>query len=64
MEQYPKRVLQQNQSFTMLPPYIHTGAEFALIPSRDEPFWLGSCGIREEGSLGLVILPFHSILSF
>lgn len=26
--------------FTQLEPYIFSGAEFALIPSRDEPFGL------------------------
>jgi hypothetical protein len=26
--------------FTPLPPFIFSGAEFALIPSRDEPFGL------------------------
>lgn len=39
MEQYPKRVYSKPE-FTSLPPFVFTGAEFALIPSRDEPFGL------------------------
>ena len=37
MELYPGRVFSKPE-FTALPPYIFSGAEFALIPSRDEPF--------------------------
>src|SRR5271167_4440766 len=37
MEKYPGRVYSKPE-FTALPPYIFSGAEFALIPSRDEPF--------------------------
>ncbi|CAJ2501836.1 Uu.00g046890.m01.CDS01 [Anthostomella pinea] len=36
MEKYPKRVYSKPE-FTALPPYLFSGAEFALIPSRDEP---------------------------
>ena len=39
MEKYPGRVYSKPE-FTALPPYIFSGAEFALIPSRDEPFGL------------------------
>lgn len=36
---YPDRVFSKPE-FTALPPYIFSGADFALIPSRDEPFGL------------------------
>src|SRR5699024_8868833 len=36
MQVYPGRVFSKPE-FTALPPYIFSGAEFALIPSRDEP---------------------------
>lgn len=39
MEKFPGRVYSKPE-FTALPPYIFSGAEFALIPSRDEPFGL------------------------
>lgn len=52
MEQYPKRVFSRPE-FTMLPPYIHTGAEFALIPSRDEPFGLVAVEFGRKGALGV-----------
>ncbi len=52
MEQYPKRVFSKPE-FTMLPPYIHTGAEFALIPSRDEPFGLVAVEFGRKGALGV-----------
>lgn len=39
MELYPGRVFSKPE-FTALPPFIFSGAEFALIPSRDEPFGL------------------------
>ena len=38
-KRYPGRVYSKPE-FTALPPYIFSGAEFALIPSRDEPFGL------------------------
>ena len=38
-KKYPGRVYSKPE-FTALPPYIFSGAEFALIPSRDEPFGL------------------------
>jgi alpha-1,3-glucan synthase len=52
MQQYPKRVFSRPE-FTMLPPYIHTGAEFALIPSRDEPFGLVAVEFGRKGALGV-----------
>lgn len=39
MELYPGRVYSKPE-FTALPAFIFSGAEFALIPSRDEPFGL------------------------
>jgi hypothetical protein len=39
MELYPERVYSRPE-FTALPPYLFSGADFALIPSRDEPFGL------------------------
>ncbi len=52
MEQYPKRVFSKPQ-FTQLPPYIFSGAEFALIPSRDEPFGLVAVEFGRKGALGV-----------
>jgi alpha-1,3-glucan synthase len=52
MELYPKRVFSRPE-FTQLPPYIHTGAEFALIPSRDEPFGLVAVEFGRKGALGV-----------
>ena len=65
-----------SQSFTALPPYLFSGADFALIPSRDEPFGLvglivavefgrkGALGVGSRlGGLGL--MPgWVSVLSF
>lgn len=39
MNMYPGRVYSKPE-FTALPPCIFSGAEFSLIPSRDEPFGL------------------------
>ncbi|KAF8758339.1 glycoside hydrolase family 13 [Rhizoctonia solani] len=39
MEMYPDRVYSKPE-FTALPPFLFSGADFALIPSRDEPFGL------------------------
>ncbi|KAH7010584.1 putative cell wall alpha-1, 3-glucan synthase [Microdochium trichocladiopsis] len=52
MERYPKRVYSKPE-FTSLPPYIFTGAEFALIPSRDEPFGLVAVEFGRKGALGV-----------
>ncbi|KAK0625431.1 alpha-1,3 glucan synthase [Bombardia bombarda] len=52
MEQYPTRVFSKPE-FTILPPYIFSGAEFALIPSRDEPFGLVAVEFGRKGALGV-----------
>ena len=52
MEQYPNRVYSKPE-FTQLPPYIFSGAEFALIPSRDEPFGLVAVEFGRKGALGV-----------
>ncbi|KAK3376860.1 alpha-1,3-glucan synthase [Lasiosphaeria ovina] len=52
MEIYPTRVFSKPE-FTSLPPYIFSGAEFALIPSRDEPFGLVAVEFGRKGALGV-----------
>ena len=52
MELYPGRVFSRPE-FTSLPPYIFSGAEFALIPSRDEPFGLVAVEFGRKGALGV-----------
>lgn len=52
MEIYPGRVYSKPE-FTALPPYIFSGAEFALIPSRDEPFGLVAVEFGRKGALGI-----------
>ena len=52
MEMYPDRVCSKPE-FTVLPPYIFSGAEFALIPSRDEPFGLVAVEFGRKGALGV-----------
>ncbi|KAI9736784.1 MAG: hypothetical protein M1834_000988 [Cirrosporium novae-zelandiae] len=52
MEVYPGRVFSKPE-FTALPPYIFSGAEFALIPSRDEPFGLVAVEFGRKGALGV-----------
>ena len=52
MRRYPGRVFSKPE-FTQLPPYIFTGAEFALIPSRDEPFGLVAVEFGRKGALGV-----------
>ncbi|CAG7931725.1 unnamed protein product [Penicillium olsonii] len=52
MELYPGRVYSKPE-FTALPPFIFTGAEFALIPSRDEPFGLVAVEFGRKGALGV-----------
>ena len=52
MEKYPGRVY-SNPKFTALPPYIFSGAEFALIPSRDEPFGLVAVEFGRKGAIGV-----------
>lgn len=50
MEQYPGRVCSKPE-FTALPPCIFSGAEFALMPSRDEPFGLVAVEFGRKGAL-------------
>ncbi|KAJ5734104.1 hypothetical protein N7493_002890 [Penicillium malachiteum] len=52
MEVYPGRVYSKPE-FTALPPFIFSGAEFALIPSRDEPFGLVAVEFGRKGALGI-----------
>ena len=52
MELFPGRVFSKPE-FTALPPCIFTGAEFALIPSRDEPFGLVAVEFGRKGALGV-----------
>ena len=52
MKLYPGRVFSRPQ-FTTLPPFIFSGAEFALIPSRDEPFGLVAVEFGRKGALGI-----------
>ena len=52
MELYPGRVYSKPE-FTALPSYIFSGAEFALIPSRDEPFGLVAVEFGRKGALGV-----------
>ncbi|KAH9437433.1 hypothetical protein MCOR02_001090 [Pyricularia oryzae] len=52
MQKYPGRVFSKPE-FTSLPPYIFSGAEFALIPSRDEPFGLVAVEFGRKGALGV-----------
>ena len=52
MQIYPDRVYSKPE-FTALPPYIFSGAEFALIPSRDEPFGLVAVEFGRKGALGV-----------
>jgi alpha-1,3-glucan synthase len=49
---FPGRVFSKPQ-FTALPPCIFSGAEFALIPSRDEPFGLVAVEFGRKGALGV-----------
>jgi alpha-1,3-glucan synthase len=50
MTQYPGRVFSKPE-FTSLPPFIFNGAEFALMPSRDEPFGLVAVEFGRKGAL-------------
>lgn len=52
MKKYPRRVFSKPE-FTVLPPYVFSGAEFALIPSRDEPFGLVAVEFGRKGALGV-----------
>jgi hypothetical protein len=52
MDLYPDRVYSKPE-FTALPPYLFSGADFALIPSRDEPFGLVAVEFGRKGALGV-----------
>ncbi|RAL64964.1 hypothetical protein DID88_001554 [Monilinia fructigena] len=52
MTKYKGRVFSKPE-FTALPPFIFSGAEFALIPSRDEPFGLVAVEFGRKGALGI-----------
>ncbi|KAJ3985674.1 modular protein with glycoside hydrolase family 13 and glycosyltransferase family 5 domains [Lentinula detonsa] len=52
MELYPDRVYSKPE-FTALPPFLFSGADFALIPSRDEPFGLVAVEFGRKGALGV-----------
>ncbi|KAI5123355.1 hypothetical protein M0805_001776 [Coniferiporia weirii] len=52
MEMYPDKVYSKPE-FTALPPYLFSGADFALIPSRDEPFGLVAVEFGRKGALGV-----------
>ena len=52
MEMFPDRVYSKPE-FTALPPYLFSGADFALIPSRDEPFGLVAVEFGRKGALGV-----------
>ncbi|KAE9411209.1 modular protein with glycoside hydrolase family 13 and glycosyltransferase family 5 domains [Gymnopus androsaceus JB14] len=52
MEMHPDRVYSKPE-FTALPPYLFSGADFALIPSRDEPFGLVAVEFGRKGALGV-----------
>ncbi|KAK4686309.1 hypothetical protein P7C73_g3822, partial [Tremellales sp. Uapishka_1] len=52
MEMFPDRVFSKPE-FTSLPPYLFSGADFALIPSRDEPFGLVAVEFGRKGALGV-----------
>ncbi|KAK7732518.1 hypothetical protein SLS53_008403 [Cytospora paraplurivora] len=50
MERYPGRVYSKPE-FTQIPAYVFSGAEFALMPSRDEPFGLVAVEFGRKGAL-------------
>jgi alpha-1,3-glucan synthase len=52
MARFPGRVYSKPE-FTALPACIFSGAEFALIPSRDEPFGLVAVEFGRKGALGV-----------
>ena len=51
-QQYPSRVYIKPE-FISLPSFVFSGAEFALIPSRDEPFGLVAVEFGRKGALGI-----------
>lgn len=52
MEKYPGRVCSK-PVFTACPPAVFGGADFALIPSRDEPFGLVAVEFGRKGALSI-----------
>ena len=50
MKMYPGRVF-SHPEFMALPPYVFSGADFALMPSRDEPFGLVAVEFGRKGVL-------------
>jgi alpha-1,3-glucan synthase len=52
MQMFPGRVFSKPE-FTILPPFVFSGADFALIPSRDEPFGLIAVEFGRKGALGI-----------
>lgn len=52
MELYPGSVLSRPE-FLQLPPFLFAGADFALMPSRDEPFGLVAVEFGKKGALGV-----------
>ena len=49
MELHSDRVYSKPE-FIALPPYLFSGADFALIPSRDEPFGLVAIEFSRKGA--------------
>ncbi|KAF8334274.1 modular protein with glycoside hydrolase family 13 and glycosyltransferase family 5 domains [Cantharellus anzutake] len=52
MKMHPEKVFSKPE-FTALPPFLFSGADFALIPSRDEPFGLVAVEFGRKGALGV-----------
>lgn len=52
MELYPGRVC-SIPKYTILPREVNAGADFALMPSRDEPFGLVAVEFGRQGALGI-----------
>ncbi|KIK62206.1 glycosyltransferase family 5 protein [Collybiopsis luxurians FD-317 M1] len=52
MEMHPGCVYSKPE-FTALPPFLFSRADFALIPSRDEPFGLVAVEFGRKGALGV-----------
>lgn len=50
MKRYPGRVYSKPE-FIPIPPFVFSGAEFALMPSRDEPFGLVAVEFGRKGAL-------------
>ncbi len=51
-EMYPGRICSIPE-FTVIPKFLMSGADFALIPSRDEPFGLVAVEFGRQGALGV-----------